>query len=222
MNKLNSRKTLKIAIIVAVLGVASIASAAYWGPEDAKRQQMIDFAKYFPNLVSKYYPDAPAKPTGLVLGSLTGPDIPYSYFSVNRVRHEYFRSDFSWVSGTNGTTTVCAFPMPLATSTLLFASINVTDGTSTAATMTLATSTSAFATTTQLDALVGVSSQWSHAFQGTTTRTSSIGGATKTISGTTATSTWLVWGLSGQVTGQTSPAGGFDIGGTCQAEVVVL
>lgn len=51
---------------------------------------------------------------------------------------------------TTASTTICAIKSPSATSTILRATINVTTGSSTAATLYLATSTTAFATTTNL------------------------------------------------------------------------
>lgn len=86
-------------------------------------------------------------------GALTGPDIYSPYLSVNGVTRFYVSGTF-----TGATTTPCSMQAPSATSTLQFASWQITVGTSTAATIDLGTSTTRYATSTNLVAAKSVAS----------------------------------------------------------------
>lgn len=60
------------------------------------------------------------------VGALAGPDIPYNWLTVGGVGYE-----FGSMTIRTSSTTVCSFQSPAATSTLIFASVAVTTGTST-------------------------------------------------------------------------------------------
>jgi hypothetical protein len=77
------------------------------------------------------------------LGALTGPEIPYDYFSFGGVRRYAAHKDFA-----TATTTLCSFLAPSATSTLVSATIQVTASTGTAIVLDLARSNSPSASTT--------------------------------------------------------------------------
>lgn len=130
---------------------------------------------------------APASPT---LGALSGPDLPYPYFSFGGVPQWANRTD----SLTQATTTVCALQSPSSTSTLDFASIRLDVSSTTAATVTLARAATAFATTTSLGAIsVPANAQ-------------GIAVASTTGSHIFPPSTWFVVGMAGGI-GTFSPSG---------------
>lgn len=79
------------------------------------------------------------------LGALTGPDVPYPYLCVGSVCTYSSR-----MAMRTATTTLCSLQAPTATSTLVFAGFQITQGTSTGATIDIGTSTNAFSTTTNL------------------------------------------------------------------------
>jgi hypothetical protein len=79
------------------------------------------------------------------LGALTGPEIPYDYFSFGGVRRFAGHMDFNTAS-----TTLCSIKSPAATSTLIFASAQVSQATNTAIVIDFAKSSIMDATTTKL------------------------------------------------------------------------
>lgn len=60
------------------------------------------------------------------VGSVAGPDSTYEYYSVNGVAEYKYSTPLN-----NASTTICSIKSPMATSTLLFASLNISTGTST-------------------------------------------------------------------------------------------
>src|SRR3990167_70957 len=60
------------------------------------------------------------------LGALTGPDIPYTYFSFGGVRRFAGNQSLNQSS-----TTICSIQSPAATSTLINGSVKITTGTTT-------------------------------------------------------------------------------------------
>lgn len=113
----------KIIVGSLFLGV-SVASAATLSSSDvALRQQMIDFAKYFPNLVSQYYPDTPnvSQSGSPILGSLNGPDIPSPYLQFGGVRTWNYKVAISTSTTPSYmaiASTSCSIAAPFATSTI--------------------------------------------------------------------------------------------------------
>lgn len=86
------------------------------------------------------------------LGAVSGPDLYSPYWNVNGVREWYVKQPMR-----SATTTLCSMRAPVsATSTLKFASWQITVGTSTSATIDIGTSTAGFATTTNLVAAKSV------------------------------------------------------------------
>jgi len=68
-------------------------------------------------------------PSHAVVGSATGPDMPFKYLNVGGVVHNYESASLG-----SATSTVCSLQSPPATSTLLFAGIDITGYTSTTTT----------------------------------------------------------------------------------------
>lgn len=135
-------------------------------------------------------------------GSVASPDIQSPYFSFGGVRF--------WGAHTESlaaaTTTVCALQSPVATSTLLSASIRFVVSSTTASTVTLAKATTAYATTTKL-----VEVALAAGAQGTVVAsTTPSGGATNDGTNVFSPNTYLVVGMAGG-TGTFTPTG------TCQA-----
>lgn len=132
-------------------------------------------------------------------GAVSSPDILSPYFSFGGVKHWAARTD----SLTQATTTVCALQSPVATSSLVRASITFQVSSTTATTVTFATSTSAFATTTLLisNGLAANSSGYVN-----------FAGASANVM---APNTWFVVGMAGG-------NGNFSPTGTCQATWVAL
>src|SRR3990167_8239246 len=79
------------------------------------------------------------------LGALTGPDIPYSYFSFGGVRRFAGSRTLNQAS-----TTICSIQSPVSTSTLVLGSVKITTGTTTAIGLEIGKSTLFDATTTRL------------------------------------------------------------------------
>jgi hypothetical protein len=77
------------------------------------------------------------------LGAVTNPDIPSPYLSWVNVRDWRYSQPFQ-----QGTTTICAIPVAIASSTLVYAAATPTIGTSTAIIFTATKSTTAFSTST--------------------------------------------------------------------------
>lgn len=142
-----------------------------------------------------------------------GPDSGADSYSYAGVRTEL-------VGGRKGlitaTTTPCTFKTPSATSTLLNATLTVTQGTTTDTTIwTLAKATTPFATTTKLGA-------WSltGGLKGSMVASTTPAGASPTVDDSYlvfAPNTYLVWGIAGTVPADTSKLTGF-----CQAEFRTL
>lgn len=82
---------------------------------------------------------------GVKVGSVAGPDFWDRVINFNNVQEWYESRDMA-----PATTTLCAFMSPSATTSLQFASFQITTGTTTAATIDIGTSTTAFSTTTNL------------------------------------------------------------------------
>lgn len=141
-----------------------------------------------------------------VIGALTGPDISSTYLSVNGVRHEYRRQALN-----TATTTPCAIVTPAATSSLIFASLQIDTASSTATVWTAAKATTAFATTTQLDQFsVGSGAFASLRVNASTTNSE--------LARTFDPNTYIVWGLAG--IGPSYDA--TKLTGYCQAEFVAM
>lgn len=103
---------------------------------------------------------------------------------------------------TSPSQTPCAIKSPNATTTLERHTINITVGSSTAATLSLATSTTATATTTNLATYtLTANTQNTYSFAGTS-------GA-----GIVPPNTWIVLGAAG------GPANGHQLTGTCSADL---
>lgn len=86
-----------------------------------------------------------------VVGALTGPDIPYTYISVNGVEQFSYNSGF-----TTSTTTPCSFQSPAATSTLDRFSAYFETGTTTAVGVTFSTGAAQQASTTALSGVLAL------------------------------------------------------------------
>lgn len=131
-----------------------------------------------------------------IVGAVSGPDISSPYFSYGGVRH--------WGAETNtltqGTTTVCAIQAPASTSTLTFASIQLSVSSSTQSRVVIAKATTPYATTTVLGSAVFAANS-----QGTLIATSTpVDGLNEDK--TFAPNTWLVVGMQGGI-GTFSPTG---------------
>lgn len=142
--------------------------------------------------------------SGTIVGSVTGPDSYFPYYGRNDVRDYTESKNFAFIQG-NATTTPCAFKLPSATSTVLFASFANTTSTSTALTLTIATSTTPYATTTALSTIVIPSGQTKEVSWLPSTITGGVGSAIP--------NTYLVFGIAGG----TGPNGTV-ISGNCQYE----
>lgn len=81
----------------------------------------------------------------IIVGAFPGPDITTDYLSVNGVKTYYYSSGLKQAS-----TTLCMFKTPSATSTLDYASVAITTGTSSATVIDIAKSSITDATTTLL------------------------------------------------------------------------
>lgn len=140
--------------------------------------------------------NVPRQTSSPVLGSVSSPDIQSPYFSFGGVRHWGARTE----TLTSATTTICALQSPPATSTLEFASIQLTTSSTTASTVTIAKATTAFATTT----LLGNGSISANA-QGTI-----VASTTNSVNpsglGVFSPNTYLVVGMAGGI-GTFSPVG---------------
>lgn len=142
-----------------------------------------------------------------VLGSISGPDIPYQYLKVGGVQHWYVSTPLN-----APTTTPCAIQSPSSTSTLVASGLNITTATSTATTWTFASSTTAFSTTT-LGATFSVASgkRASMIYSGLAEKV-------RQDLSLIAPSNYLVWGVAGPVNVTDSDK----LNGTCWAEFIVL
>lgn len=136
-------------------------------------------------------------------GAVSGPDLYSPYWNVNGVTTYYYRADMR-----KATTTLCAFLLPNATSTVRYASWKVNTGTSTAATIDLATSTTAYSTTTNLVAATSIAS-------GAKGYASFIPNQA-TTDGATGPATYLVVKTAG------AGLGGYTYTGTCEAIVTSI
>jgi hypothetical protein len=123
---------------------------------------------------------------GTTVGALTGPDIPYGYLCWGGVCEYRTARSIS-----SATTTPCSIQSPNATSTIEFASFNITTATSSVLAMDLATSTNAFASTTVLHSYTAIASAkgvWT--FVASTTSTLLALDSEKIV---LPPKTWLVW-----------------------------
>lgn len=141
-------------------------------------------------------------PSPVRLGALAGPDIQSPYLSWGGVT-----TYKGAVAMHSATTTLCAIQSPSSTSTVAFASWNVTTGTSTAASIDIGVGSTAYATSTTLLSATSLSS----GAQG--------GAAWGAPNGTTA-----VIGPNNYVIVKTNGAGlgGYTFGGNCTAQFNVL
>lgn len=131
--------------VVALLMVSSIAGAqTLSSSEFAVRQQMIDFAKFFPNLVSQFYPDTP-QVSSPILGGFNSVDFPSPYIGFGGIKLWAYKVTIP----TTLATTSCSIPAPFATSTVLSAAYSVSTISSTSL-MTIGWSSGPMATTTRL------------------------------------------------------------------------
>lgn len=190
MNKLNKTRiklsaTIFALVIVSVLGISLAVKAGNtfdWGNVEDK------VADKLATQVSLQEPVQEQK-----LGALTGPDIPYPYFSFGDVR--------SWANAKSlvtATTTICALQSPTATSSLEFGSLNLDTSSTTASLITIAKSATAFATTTIIGNQYNV---------GANAQAAIIASSTPSAENLTfAPSQWLVFGMQGG-TGTMSPTG---------------
>jgi len=133
-----------------------------------------------------------------ILGAVSGPDFYFDYFNVNGVYTWYQSSTFR-----AATTTPCTFLSPSATTTI-YASLNLTTGTTTATTWVIARSTVPNATTTNL---------------GTFTVASGAQVSTTTLPATNGTgiippNTYINWGVAGLTPASIA---GSQMQGTCKA-----
>lgn len=130
------------------------------------------------------------------LGALSSPDINSPYISYGSVRH--------WAGHTESlkqaTTTICALQSPTGTSTLTYASLRLTNSSTTATVTTMAKAATAYATTTYLES--GSAAANGLMFLALPATTTSAGMA-KQIFGP---SEYLVFGMQGGV-GTFSPSG---------------
>lgn len=129
-------------------------------------------------------------------GAVSGPDISSPYFSYGGARHWGAKTD----TLTQGTTTVCAIQAPASTSTLTFASIQLSVSSSTQSRVVIAKATTPYATTTVLGSAVFAANA-----QGTLIATSTPVDALNEDK-TFAPNTWLVVGMQGGI-GTFSPTG---------------
>lgn len=139
------------------------------------------------------------------LGSVVGPELLSPFFSVDGVKHEYRKAKFN-----TATTTPCALKSPAATSTLAFASAQVTTASSTATTWTLAKATTAFATTTLLNTF-SLGSGVLGTMVATSTTVVAVDDQT-----VIAPNQYLVWGVAGTAVSDVTK-----LNGVCQAEFIV-
>lgn len=147
--------------------------------------------------------EAPA-PVIQNVGAVSSPDISSRYLSWGSL--QTYRSRVALATATN---TPCSIQSPAATSSLSFASLNLTTGTSTATVWTLAKAATAFATTTPFNTYsVGSGALASITQYGT----SSING-----NDVIGPNTYLVWGVQGTVIADATK-----LLGTCTAEFMVL
>ena len=139
------------------------------------------------------------------------PDIPSPYFSYGSSKHWAQRSD----SLVSATTTVCAIQSPAATSTLEFASLNLSTGSTTGMQVTIAKASTPYATTTVLaQGIAGANLTTGNSYF-------AVYGATSSITSHTFTpNQYLVVGMQGGGNNYTSNPGGatYSPVGTCQAK----
>lgn len=187
-------KNLAISVLaVVVIGLGSFSVGQHQGTEAQIREAVAE-------VVSK---------ANTVFGSLTGPDISSPYLAINGLTHEYRAKVLD-----TATSTPCSFQSPAGTSTLVFASLQITTGTTTDTTeWDIAKATTPFATST-------IISRFSVP-AGTATlvaSTTAASGALPAVDDITtlAPNTYLVWKYGGTVV-----AGTNKLLGQCRAEFIV-
>ena len=137
------------------------------------------------------------------VSAVASPDVMSPWIRVGGVTRYYARTTL------NASTTACAIQAPVATSTLVQASVMVTTASSTATTWTFAKATTAFATTTYLDSFSLASG-----IQGVMASSATTTGLD--IKQTMAPNTYFVVGVAGTVIADSTKLNGF-----CQAEFLV-
>ena len=130
-----------LVLAVLVVGTAGYKSAkaegSFWGGVQSIVAHLI-----YTNKVADTSPDFTIDEG--TFGALSSPIIPSRYLEVGGVRHYYFRDG----NLNQASTTVCSFYTPAATTTLVFASIRLTTGTSTTPQWEIGKGTTMDATTT--------------------------------------------------------------------------
>ena len=106
---------------------------------------LISLAAFFQAGPGSVGPQGPQGPSGQTVGALSSPDIASPYFSFGGVRSWGYSMPFQ-----DATSTICTFQSPAATSSLEFASIEITTATSTASFFEIAQSRDRAATTTSI------------------------------------------------------------------------
>ncbi len=157
----------------------------------------------------------PKEQVATPVGALSSPDIQSPYLSVSGVRHEYRRAYMS----TTATTTPCSIAAPVGTSTLLSYSYQIFTATGTAAVIDVATSSIAFATSTNMNLIHqrAVASGAQDTMFWTSTSTLAGGASLIVLNSSVATSSYVVL-----KTGNTVGGFGYQFGGVCQAEFLVI
>lgn len=136
------------------------------------------------------------------LGALTGPIIPFDYFSFGGVLRFAARTE----SLVQSTTTICALQSPAATSTLVSGSVQLRVSSSTATRITIANSSTAFATTTGVLATTTIAANGQGELNALATSSVLYDSKIRVNSLTFAPSAWMVVGMQGGI-GTFSPTG---------------
>lgn len=156
----------------------------------------------------------PVAPNEETVGAISSPDVPYTWWTVGGVRHEYRSMDM-----TAATNTICALQAPSGTSTLVFASAYFKYASSTAVTVTMAQAQSPYATTTQIGYDHGIAANASSLMLASTTTALA---NTLIFDGTitpTSTQDYFVVSLRGGTDSAAMPT--YSPSGRCVAEWIV-
>jgi len=172
-----------------------VAIKGYFGEQTKVAVQMYQESIFVQSTGSLEFPVAVKSP---IFGAVSGPDFYFDYFNINGVYKWYQSSTFR-----AATTTPCTFLSPPATTTL-YASLNLTTGTTTATTWVIARSTLPNATTTNL----GTFPVASGAQVSTTTVLTNNG------LGTIPPNTYINWGVAGL---SSASIAGSAMQGSCKA-----
>ena len=192
-------------VINTVVGVVALAALVVGVVAYNKAPTTIIGAQGAQGPVGPMAPQGPVGPKGadapVRLGSISGPDSPYTYYGVNGVRIYPNTRDF-----TTSTTTVCAIQSPAATSTLISGGALFTTSSTTATTVTIAKSATAFATTTKLGEGAIAANAQGFLLASTTAITAGGTGSNLNPAYVFGPSQWFVVGVQGGV-GTFSPVG---------------